>query len=428
MSDGRVTIDRLQKVPLAALLSSDQLKKILPGVKVLPLRRGTSLPDQGKPVKLLYYVEEGLLSGTEVDPTGHHSRWREVRAGEYLGHYALVTGLACQVMARAEDDSTLLSIPLDALLPLLLPRIEPVSLAKGETLFEQGEPSDMLYFIRSGRITELKAVEVEDQGPRTPRTIRHAAGPGEYVGRYALLTGQPYRATARVQEDTELLAIPLRDLQPLLFAHANWRDWFFQTGVAERLRAVPLFKDFDDWDIYLAADAVQIEDRAEGDTVYRWGDEAKTFYVIDRGQVVVRTRAGGGSWYLAAGNFFGRDSLEGARRAGTAVIRKPARLFRVSGQAFREMLRHRGLELAQDAGRQGLLDRVRAVPLLANLSGEHLRLLLGYVSLVLYRPGDIIARQGEPADSLMILDEGEASGNLPSGDQLEAVSGGGRLS
>jgi anti-anti-sigma regulatory factor len=29
---------------------------------------------------------------------------------------------------------------------------------------------------------------------------------------------------------------------------------------------------------------------------------------------------------------------------------------------------------------------------------------------------------------LLILDEGEASGNLPSGDQLEAVSGGGRLS
>lgn len=408
MSDGRVTIERLQKVPLAALLSADQIKKILPGVRVLPIRRGASLPDQGKPVNVLYYVEEGCLSGAEVDPTGHQTRQREVRAGEYLGHYALVTGLPCRLSATAKDNSTLLSIPLDELLPLLLPRIEPVSLAKGKTLFEQGEPSDMLYFIRRGRITELRAPEVEEQGTERPRTIRHAAGPGEYVGRYALLTGQPYRATARVQEDSELLAIPLRDLQPLLFAHANWRDWFFQTDVAERLRAVPLFKDFDDWDIYLVADAVQIEDRDEGDVIYRANDEAKGFYILDRGQVVVRTRTGGGPWYVAAGNFLGRDSLEGARRKGTAVVRKPARLFRISGPAFREMLRHRGLDLAQDAGRKDLLDRFRAVPLFAGLPDEHLRLLLGYVSLVLYRPGDIIARQGEPADSLMILDEGEA--------------------
>lgn len=408
MSDGRVTVERLQKVPLAALLTADQIKKILPKVNVLSLRRGSSLPGQGKPVKVLYYVEEGRLSATEVDPTGHHSRQRTVSAGEYLGYYALVTGMPCQLTARAEENSTLLGIPLDALQPLLLPRRAQVSLVKGDILFAQGEPSDLLYFIRQGRLSEVRTSEASEEDTEQTRTVRHAAGPGEYVGRYALLTGQPYRATATAQEDSDLLSIPLRDLQPLLFAHTNWRDWFFQTDVAERLRAVPLFKHFDDWDIYLVADEVQIEDRAEGEVVYRGNEEAQSFYVIDRGQVVVRTRPGGGPWYLAAGNYFGRDSLEGDRRKGTALVRKPARLFAISGPAFQEMLQHRGIDLADDLGRNDLMDRVKAVPLFAELSEEQLRLLLGYVSLVLYRPGDIIARQGEPADSLMILDEGEA--------------------
>jgi CRP-like cAMP-binding protein/membrane protein YdbS with pleckstrin-like domain len=408
MSDGRVTVERLQKIPLAALLTADQIKEILPKVKVLSLRRGASLPDQGRPVKVLYYVEDGHLSGAEIDPTGHRTRQREVDAGGYLGHCALVTGLACPLIATATADSTLLAIPLDELQPLLLPRIERVSLKKGDTLFAQDEPSELFYLVLKGRISEVRTSETGEEGARKTRTVRHAAGPGEYVGRYALLTGQPHRATATAKEDTDLLAIRLRDLQPLLFAHANWRDWFFQTGVAERLRAVPLFKDFGDWDIYLVADEVQIEDRAEDDVVYRGNEEADSFYVIDRGQVALRTRAGGGPWYLAAGNFFGRDSLEGIRRRGTALVRKPARLYRISGRALQEMLQHRGIELAPNLGRKDLLERVRAVPLFASLSDEHLRLLLGYVSLVLYRPGDIIARQGEPADSLMILDHGEA--------------------
>jgi CRP-like cAMP-binding protein len=408
MSNGRVTVERLQKVPLAALLTADQIKEILPRVSVLSLRRGSSLPGQGRPVKVLYYVEAGRLAGAEVDPTGHQTRQRTATAGEYLGHYALVTGRPCQLKATAEEDSTLLSIPLDELQPLLLPRIEPVSLAKGDMLFAQGEPSDLLYFILQGQISEVRTSEAGEGDAEESRTVRHAAGPGEYIGRYALLTGQPYRATATAEEDSELLSIPLRDLQPLLFAHTNWRDWFFKTDVAERLRAVPLFKDFDDWDIYLVADEAQVEDRTEGDIVYRTNEEADSFYVIDRGQVAVRTRTESGPWYLAAGNYFGRDGLEGDRRQGTAMVRKPARLFAISGPAFREMLQHRGITLAEHLGRKDLLARVKAVPLFLNLSDNHLRLLLGYVSLVLYRPGDIIARQGEPADSLMILDEGEA--------------------
>ena len=408
MSNGRVTVERLQKVPLAALLTADQIKEILPAVSVLSLRRGASLPGQGRPVKVLYYVEAGRLSGTEVDPTGHQTRQRAVRAGEYLGYYALVTGMPCQLMATAEEDSTLLSIPLDQLQTMLLPRVEPVPLAKGDILFSQGEPSDLLYFIRQGRISEVRIVEDGEEDTEQTRTVRHAAGPGEYVGRYALLTGQPYRATATAEEDSQLLAIPLRALQPLLFAHKNWRDWFFKTDVAERLRAVPLFMDFDDWDIYLVADEAQTEDRAGGDVVYRANEGADSFYVIDWGQVAIRTRTGGGPWYLAAGNYFGRDSLEGNRRQGTAMVRKPARLFAISGPAFKEMLQHRGIDLREDLGRNDLLARIKAVPLFSELSDEHLRLLLGYVSLVLYRPGDIIARQAEPADSLMILDEGEA--------------------
>ena len=52
--------------------------------------------------------------------------------------------------------------------------------------------------------------------------------------------------------------------------------------------------------------------------------------------------------------------------------------------------------------------RLREIPQFSTLTKEYLHLLSGYVCLEYHRPGDIVARQGEPATSLMILVEGEA--------------------
>lgn len=413
-----ITLERLKRIPLTRLLADEVVREQLPYVQEIPLRRGEVLFDVGQPECLLYFVDKGKVSVVEVDPSGHKTVHRQAGQGQYLGVYSLITGQPCRVSATAEENTTLIALPLQDLHDLLLPGVETRRLSKGQILYNRGEPADFLYFVEQGKVAEW-----EDYGTSQAVVHRYAT-PGDYLGRYALVTGRPFQFSAVVEEESSLLAIPVRYLQPLLFVHEDWRSWFFRTNVATRLRAVPLFIDFDDWDIYRLADAVEVEEYEEEETIFAAGQEADSFYIVDQGQVLESPPPPvqpGGDWprYYAAGNFFGRRSLRlGQRRWTTAVAQLPTRLFRVPGETVQELLADRAQDLLKDEARISLLHRLREVALFASLSHEYLRLLTGYVCLEYHRPGDVLARQGEPATSLMILEQGEAVVRLQVGRGL----------
>jgi CRP-like cAMP-binding protein/membrane protein YdbS with pleckstrin-like domain len=328
----------------------------------------------------------------------------------------------------------------------LLPHVEEVSLYEGEVLFEQGDPAVYIYYVEQGTVAEVEHVPVlpippvpqgppggqadpsqvvidpaqpPPQGvPGAPPTIKEVvhryAGQGEYLGRYALVTGQPFRISAVAEVDSILLAIPLRHMQPILFAHDDWRTWFFRSDIATRLRAVPLFMDLDDWDIYRLADATQVTQHAAGATIFEPGDEADCLYIVDQGQVIEplpppNTPREGWPRYFGPGNFFGHFSLQqGQDRLTTTRTRLPTRLFCISEQTIKQLLADRTDDILQEQARVDLPGRLKAIPQFSNLTNEYLHLLSGYVCLEYHRPGDIVARQGEPATSLMMMIEGEA--------------------
>jgi CRP-like cAMP-binding protein/uncharacterized membrane protein YdbT with pleckstrin-like domain len=373
------------------------------------------LVDLGRPECYLYFVETGRLAVREADPSGQRQMQRLVERGRYLGFYGLVTGRPGQITATAEKDSTLLAVPLHTVHARLLPGIESRTLPENQILFRQGDPEDFLYLVETGKVAEMKIV------PTGLGRVHRYAGPGEYVGRYALLTGQPYRITAITEEETSLLVVPLRHLQPILFAHEDWHSWFFRTDVAARLRAVPLFMGLSDWDVYSLADAVEEQEYGEGDTIYAPGDRADSFYVINQGQVIHSVPAmapgptGSPSHYLATGNFFGQSALAGAQpRKTTAIARKQTRLYRIPNEVLEELRDTHAGHFSQELVHVDIVGRLLEVPVFHDLKDcdmlteADLQLLAGYVSLVYYAPGQIIARQGEPAISLMVLDEGEA--------------------
>jgi len=280
----------------------------------------------------------------------------------------------------------------------LLPRVVEENRSKGERLFREGQPAENLYFVESGKVSEVG-------GPRR-RPVPRYAGPGDYLGRYALVTGQPYRVTAKVDQDAKLLVIPLRDLQPILFLHPEWRSWFFHIDIAARLRALPLFRSLDDWDLYILADKVDVEDLPARTTVFRAEDPADYFYIVDRGRVAQYNDK---VEYRAAGNFFGLPSLKAHQRQGTTVITQTeSQLYRIPGEALRELVAIRTGAMLRDLQPVNVARRLRGVPLLRELKDPQRQLLAGYVKLVYQPPGVIVAQQGEPATSLMILDDGEA--------------------
>jgi CRP-like cAMP-binding protein len=74
------------------------------------------------------------------------------------------------------------------------------TLGTGDRIFEQGDPGDCLYVVKSG------VVEITAKTPEGPTVLAYL-GTGECIGEVALLTGSPRTATARVPERAELMIL-----------------------------------------------------------------------------------------------------------------------------------------------------------------------------------------------------------------------------
>jgi CRP-like cAMP-binding protein len=65
--------------------------------------------------------------------------------------------------------------------------------ARGEILFREGDPGDLMYVLQSGRVRIVKTIA---NGERVLATL----GPGEFFGEMAILNAKPRTATAIVDE------------------------------------------------------------------------------------------------------------------------------------------------------------------------------------------------------------------------------------
>ena len=84
--------------------------------------------------------------------------------------------------------------------------------AGGEVLFDEGDPSDALYLVISGRLQA--SVRAADGEPHVVGEI----GRGESVGEMGVFTGEPRRATITALRDTVLVRIDLAAFQDILRA------------------------------------------------------------------------------------------------------------------------------------------------------------------------------------------------------------------
>jgi CRP-like cAMP-binding protein len=86
---------------------------------------------------------------------------------------------------------------------------------RGDTIFEQGMPSDAFYTIASGRVKIFRMM------PSGKDLILEVFGPGDPLGAVATYAGRPFPATAEALEDTTCLAIPRPAFFALLEQHSS---------------------------------------------------------------------------------------------------------------------------------------------------------------------------------------------------------------
>jgi CRP-like cAMP-binding protein len=83
-------------------------------------------------------------------------------------------------------------------------------LARGQILFSEGEPSDNLFLVRSGRLRVFLA------SPRGEELTLAVVGPGQTFGELSVLDRQPRSASVDALETSELVAIAGDDVRALL--------------------------------------------------------------------------------------------------------------------------------------------------------------------------------------------------------------------
>lgn len=83
-------------------------------------------------------------------------------------------------------------------------------LARGQILFSEGEPSDHLFLVRSGRL------RVYVTSPHGDELVLSVQGPGAALGELSVLDGEARSATVEALEAAELIAVPGEDARALL--------------------------------------------------------------------------------------------------------------------------------------------------------------------------------------------------------------------
>ena len=166
----------------------------------------------------------------------------------------------------------------------LVAELELVRLARGETLFYEGDPGDALYVIVEGELA------VQAEGP--PRVEMARLGAGAFIGEVALMTDQPRSATVTATADCELLRIDRETLAHVLATHGEVLAAvlrFVRDRLVDRwTRTSPLFRPFDAGERAQLASRFKFLEVSAGSTLLAAGARPDGLYIVLAGSFAVR--------------------------------------------------------------------------------------------------------------------------------------------
>ncbi len=211
-------------------------------LEAVHLTKGKLLCRQGERGNSMYVLLRGRLEVLVQDADGSRVSVGELGPGDLVGEMALLADQARTATVRALEEADLVQlsragferiaarhpdfvagfmaavaerrrgVQLASVLARLCGEMDVAAfrelqarlrwrhLAAGETLFRRGDPGDALYIVIAGRLFFS-----EGEGATSP--IRGEIGPGEVVGEFALLTGEPRSANVGAIRDTDLVEI-----------------------------------------------------------------------------------------------------------------------------------------------------------------------------------------------------------------------------
>ncbi|MDH7485905.1 MAG: cyclic nucleotide-binding domain-containing protein [Anaerolineae bacterium] len=335
--DPAQVVAHLQTMPLFEGFSADELRELAGLLQERRYTAGEAIFRQGDLPLALYMVVSGQVRESGVDRAGREVFRRTASPGECFGRYALVLGRPQRATAHAVGDVRLLELSSrefnrlllrhpelrERLLPLAVAgrlRAMPVfrelsneeivhvaglveehAVTEGQMILRAGGRDAPLYVILSGQVTVTAA------GGEEVLTA------GNFFGGEEVLTGRLSSVSATALTAAELYALPAEDLRWLLQAYPPLRQTLVHPDIAGRLRATTTFARLSDAQLRHLAGYVRWVHYPRGHTVVSQGQPGMNFFILDRGEAIVRAVDEQGRerprGYLQEGDSFGETSL-----------------------------------------------------------------------------------------------------------------------
>jgi putative peptide zinc metalloprotease protein len=242
-------------------------------------------------------------------------------------------------------------------------RLRPEHYARGADILRQGEAGDRFYIVRRGR---LAVVQQDAEG--VSRQVNELVS-GDYFGEAALLADVPRNATVRAVTPVEVLAMGRADFDRLVRAgfdgHEKVQAVLQRVGL---LRRIPLFKDFESFELQLVAAQLEPVSVGAGEVLFEQGQPGDRFFIVETGEVAIRLRLPSGEKVEQArkgpGEYFGEIALlMDVPRTATVAATRPTGLLTLAAEPFQELVREaRGFQRALErVGSGSLLENARLI-------------------------------------------------------------------
>lgn len=300
---------------------------------------------------------------------------------------------------------------------LIAKALRPGYRQKGEILFEAGEPSQFLYFIRTGWVSLM-----DPQGK-----IVATLGPGSPVGEADFFQGKSYSLKAEAISDLQLWSFSRDDMAELLASNPSLGMELsralgltiapLKEHLKEKLRKLAGFSALPEEGLEDAASAFSLHRYLPGDFVFKEGEQPKGFFLLESGSISLFTSGEQEVTVLKEGESFGEFNLLTGRpysfsaRAvsetflwflaredfNTISIRYPT-LKKAIGSVLKIPLSQKEKEIA--------VERLTRVPLFKGLPEEALKAVASRLSMAFFPQGEKIVAEGSSGDSMYIVDTG----------------------
>jgi CRP-like cAMP-binding protein len=264
------------------------------------------------------------------------------------------------------------------------------------------------------RAIELPAVpegEMEvERGVSLPLGSQRPAGEPTAFGSILAAADQAVRSG---MDDGILVEVDLVDDEALELAPSPAAP-AAAAGPDARLPRVPLFSDLGAAAFVALTEDLTIMRLAAGEAVITEGDEGSAFYVVATGRLLVKRRDESGSpvvlAHLGEGEFFGEMALlSGAPRNATVEAEEPSELLVIRAEVLRSLAGqhpHVAASLRRFYRQRLLANALAVSPLFRPFGRQDRKAVMERFRERVVRPGEVIVREGTPADGLYVVLEG----------------------